>query len=331
LTPVRVLPYHDAQKAVWDDFVRRSRNGTFLFQRDYMDYHRDRFPDASRVLEHDGELVALFPATRKADVVSSHDGLTYGGLVADQGWKTPLAVASLHALCRAYADDGVKLLRYKTIPWFYHRAPTEEDRYGLFLAGAAVVRRDVTSVVDTRFVLPFQQRRERCVRKAARAGVVARLSDDLAAYWRLLSDTLQARHDRKPVHTLEEIARLQALFPQQIRLFAAYEGDHEGGEMRAGVLVYETDTTAHAQYIACDERGREIGALDLLFCELLARVFRDKPYFDFGISTVDDGRTLQRGLVDQKEGFGARTVAHDHYAFDPAAAADALERSGVLQ
>jgi hypothetical protein len=322
-----VLAYHEAQKAAWDDFVRRSRNGTFLFQRDYMDYHRDRFPDSSRMLEHEGALVALFPATRKGDVVSSHDGLTYGGLIADQGWKTPVAAASLHALCRAYADEGVKLLRYKTIPWFYHRAPTEEDRYALFLAGAGVTRRDVTSVIDTRFVLPFQQRRERCVRKAARAGVVARASEDLAGYWRLLSDTLEARHDRKPVHTLEEISRLQGLFPQQIRLFAAYQGE----EMRAGVLVYETETTAHAQYIACDEQGREIGALDLLFSELLTRVFGGKPYFDFGISTVDDGRRLQRGLVDQKEGFGARTVAHDHYAFDPAAAAEALERSGVLQ
>ena len=40
---------------------------------------------------------------------------------------------------------------------------------------------------------------------------------------------------------------------------------------------------------------------------------------------------MQRGLIEQKEGFGARAVVHDHYELDPAAGAAALESSGVLQ
>ena len=42
-------------------------------------------------------------------------------------------------------------------------------------------------------------------------------------------------------------------------------------------------------------------------------------YFDFGISNEQGGRKLNRGLIDQKEGFGARAVVHDHYAIDFAA------------
>jgi hypothetical protein len=327
VTTLSAVPYEPSRREAWDEFVRRSRNGTFLFQRAYMDYHRDRFPDSSRLLEQEGTIVALFPATRAGDVLSSHAGLTYGGLVVDDRFKTPTALAAMHALCRQAAADGVRTLRYKTVPWFYHRAPAEEDRYALFLAGAAVVRRDVTSVVDSRVPLAFQERRQRCVRKAAKTGIVARPSDDLAAYWGLLSENLGARYGKKPVHTLEEMQSLQAAFPREIQLHAAYEGE----AMRAGVLVYETETTAHAQYISADERGKELGALDLLFSELLTRVYRGKPYFDFGISTDDGGRRLQRGLIEQKEGFGARAVVHDHYELDPAAGAAALESSGALQ
>ena len=39
--------YSDRCKDEWDDFVRDSRNGTFLFMRGYMDYHADRFADFS--------------------------------------------------------------------------------------------------------------------------------------------------------------------------------------------------------------------------------------------------------------------------------------------
>ena len=64
---------------------------------------------------------------------------------------------------------------------------------------------------------------------------------------------------------------------------------------------------------------KNVADTDLLFDALLTGVYVQKPYFDFGISNEDGGRRLNRGLIDQKEGFGARAVAHDHYAIDLAA------------
>ena len=51
--------YTEADKAVWDTFVAQSKNGTFLFFRDYMDYHADRFRDHSLMIYLDGSLYAL--------------------------------------------------------------------------------------------------------------------------------------------------------------------------------------------------------------------------------------------------------------------------------
>ena len=39
--------YHTADQPLWDDYVSRARNATFLFYRAYMDYHADRFDDYS--------------------------------------------------------------------------------------------------------------------------------------------------------------------------------------------------------------------------------------------------------------------------------------------
>ena len=44
---ISIEHYTTGHKAEWDDFVARSRNGTFLLQRGYMDYHSDRFRDCS--------------------------------------------------------------------------------------------------------------------------------------------------------------------------------------------------------------------------------------------------------------------------------------------
>jgi hypothetical protein len=56
--------------------------------------------------------------------------------------------------------------------------------------------------------------------------------------------------------------------------------------------------------------------LDLLFTELIATHYAQKPYLDFGTSDEQSGWRLNQGLVEQKEGFGARAVVHDHYAID---------------
>jgi hypothetical protein len=54
----------------------------------------------------------------------------------------------------------------------------------------------------------------------------------------------------------------------------------------------------------------------LIFDELLSKHYHSKKYFDFGTSDEQEGRQLNRGLIDQKEGYGARVVTHDHYEVD---------------
>ena len=78
---LNIVRYTAEQKTVWDSFVATSKNGTFLFMRDYMDYHADRFADHSLMFYKGGRLIALLPGNESDDTYYSHGGLTYGGFI----------------------------------------------------------------------------------------------------------------------------------------------------------------------------------------------------------------------------------------------------------
>lgn len=310
---MRIERYEESRATAWDDFVRKSKNGTFLFTRGYMEYHRDRFEDYSLlVVDDDGSLLALLPATRSETALSSHGGLTYGGLVTDDTMKVPKMLQVFEALLRFLQEQSFTSIVYKTVPHIYHRAPAEEDRYALFLCNARLIRCGVLAVVDKRHRLSFQERRTRGAKKARQNGLEVRESDDFRAYWQILEERLMSAFGTRPVHSIEEIEALRSQFPENIRLFCVFEGNG----MLGGVVIYETECVARVQYVASNERSRRVGALDLLFSDLLADRYQSIPYFDFGTSDEQNGRSLNTGLIDQKEGYGARAVVHDHYELE---------------
>jgi hypothetical protein len=311
---MKVERFTSAARALWDAFVQESRNGTFLFLRDYMEYHCDRFEDHSLIFwADDGRPTALLPACRRGEALDSHGGLTYGGVVSGAD-MTAARMLDVFAVLLAYLrQESFPRLRYRAVPHIYHRVPAEEDLYALARHGARVVHRAPLSVIDARCPLPVQERRRRGVRKARAAGLVCRESDDLAAYWELLTQVLDETYGARPVHSLDEITLLRRRFPQNVRLFGAFQAESQAESLVAGVLIYETPRVARAQYIAAAEAGKRLGGLDLLFDFLLREVYADKAYFDLGTSESADGRDLNRGVLEFKESLGARLVAQDTY------------------
>ena len=310
-----IVRYTPELKAQWDSFVRKSRNGTFLFLRDYMDYHRQRFTDFSLLIFHKQSLVALLPLNKEADgSVASHSGVTYGGLITDKKGRAEKVMKLFECLNTWLRDAGITRVVYRPVPWIYHEMPAEEDLYALFnVCNARLTAREISSTIAQENKLAFSQSRKDCLRKADKAGVKVTATNDLAAFWDILSSNLQQRYAVTPVHSLAEIMALASLFPHEIRLYAAYLDN----EMVAGTVVYVMPRVVHVQYISASAKGKAVGALDLLFRYLIDEVFVDKPYFDFGKSTEDRGRRLNEQLIFQKEGFGGRGVCYDTYEWTP--------------
>ncbi len=308
--PVMIERYSHGLCAEWDQFVLASKNGTFLLLRGYMDYHADRFTDYSLLIRSGEELVALLPAHSEGDVIASHMGLTYGGFIVSSRMTTPLMLLLFDTVRMYLSAQGAKLFIYKTIPHIYHRLPAEEDRYALFRHDAEVYRRDLLSTIDMARRPPPQNRRLRGASKAFKAGVIVAEDRDWSGFWDLLERHLQARYNVRPVHSLAEIDQLRIRFPENIRLFTARDSS---GSLLSGVVIYETHEVAHLQYAASTPDGFSLGCLDRLFFHLLESVFAEKRWFDFGNSTEHEGRYLNDGLIEQKEGFGGRAVVHDYF------------------
>ena len=303
-----VRAYASGDAGAWDAVVGRSRNGNLLHRRGYMDYHADRFVDRSLIVERHGRAVAAFPANREHDQVTSHGGLTYGGLIATQDLRAEGTLAVFEQIGEHYHRQGVAKVIYKAVPHVFHAYPAEEDLYALQRLGARLRRRDVSSVIALQRSVRFSEARRRAIAKARRAGIERRVGADPQAFHALLVQVLD-RHGAVPTHSLAELRLLQARFPQQIVLHEARLDD----DLLAGVLVYDFGRVVHTQYIAASEQGRRRDALSLLLAGLIEDTYADRHYFTFGISTERDGQLLNGGLVAHKEYFGARAVVHDFY------------------
>nr|WP_255680952.1 GNAT family N-acetyltransferase [Flavobacterium sp. F-65] len=281
-----------------------------MFHRDFMEYHKDRFEDFSLLVYENEKLVSVLPANRADNVVYSHQGLTYGGLVYNEKTKLVSVIEIFKSILFFLNENTVVELHLKTLPTIYHLKPAEEIQYALFLAEAKLVRRDSLSVLDLSQENKISKIRKRGIQKAIFNDLIIKEENDFDRFWNeILIPNLDKKHKAKPVHTLEEIDYLNKFFPKNIRQFNVYLND----EIVAGTTVFESTNVAHCQYISKNENQDNLGSLDFLFEFLIKEIFAKKHFFDFGISNESQGKKLNEGLSYWKESFGASTIAHDFY------------------
>ena len=312
-----IVSFEPSMAAAWDRFVAEAKNGTFLLLRRYMDYHADRFVDRSLLWFQGSRLVAVLPACRQGDDLVSHAGLTYGGLIIGERARTPLVVDIFRSLRTFLQRQSYERLIYKRVPYIYHRTPAEEDLYALYRAGATLSRRALSSALEPASRPRYSKGRRHGVRDAARLGIHVCASTDYRQFMPIVTALLRTRYGQPPVHTAAEIQLLATRFPENIRLFTA----SVDGVLEAGVIVYETPRVAHVQYSAGTDKGRRVGALDCIYDFLITDRYAGIRYFDFGASTDRHG-TLNTGLLEYKESYGARAIAYETYELRPSSPCD---------
>lgn len=300
---------------MWNAFIAKAKNATFLFHRNFMEYHADRFTDCSLLIFEGDKLISVLPGNRTGDVVHSHQGLTYGGLVFGNRVKMSQSIAIMQSILRFLNSKGVGKLNIKTIPAIYHLNPSGEMQYVLFLANAIKTRTDVLSVIDLTKPFKIAKTRRESIRRGERNGLIIKEEPNFKLFWdAILIPNLNAKHAASPVHSVAEIELLYERFPQNIRHFNVYDGD----QIVAGTTVFISENVAHPQYISGNADKNALGSLDYLYHYLLTEIFGDKHFFDFGISNEQHGRKINSGLLFWKESFGAQPFTQDFYEVDTA-------------
>lgn len=310
----KIIEYTPANYNLWNNFVANSKNATFLFHRDFMDYHHDRFNDNSLLIFQDEKLVAIFPANKTETTLYSHQGLSYGGFVLAKNLLFNVVLESFIALLKYSFDNSIKTIHIKLLPKIYHLQPCDEIDYLLFKLKAINTRRDLSVTIKNDDKIKMaSSNRKRGLKKAIKNNLVIKEENVFDEFWNeILIPNLKQTHDTSPVHSLEEISKLKQKFPKSLRQFNAYKDN----KIIAGITIFETKTVAHAQYISANSQKQKLGSLDFLFNHLINEVFIEKPYFDFGISNENQGQNINYGLMNWKESFGGRSIVHDFYKIE---------------
>jgi hypothetical protein len=304
---IEVQRYEPSLQSDWTAVLKRSRNGLFLFDRAYMEYHADRFPDFSVIAYSDGEPMMLFPATKEesSSQLTSHSGLTFGGFILAGGIRADVAIEAIDHTLHQLRNWGVTRLTVKPVPLPFCTAPSQDAEYALWRRGFTAERRDLSSLVLTRRPLGTTKSKMRDAVHAQKLGVTIGEAA-VAEFYPLLSSVLRARHGADPVHSEDELRLLQERFPDRIHIMGAFLN----GALAAGAVVFRYDAAWHTQYLANGPEGRQSNALDLLILDLVEQArAAGVDAVSLGTSMQQDG--LNPGLLWQKESFGARAILHD--------------------
>lgn len=322
---LEVKRFAEVYRKEWDDFVFTSVNGTFMQERKFLNYHpASRFLDHSLVFLENNRVIALLPAAEveqkdKSMVLISHPGASHGGLIIQSTLNTSKSIELVAVLVKYCCEMGFVLIRLKPVPQIYHRGLANQLDFALRFSGFQLEYTELATALELqKGEGPIVKRAMsstafRNYQKAIKSGLRVIEDGDFAEYWPILINKLKQNHNATPTHSLEEIIYLKNIYPEEIKLFAAYKETAP----TAGVLAFLlNERVVNCFYIAHDDQYQHMRPLNLIFGYLMEWGQKNNfSYLDWGISTEAKGSRLNTELFRFKEGFGGSGVLRESYLY----------------
>ena len=315
-----VLPYTAQLEARWDRFVTsESVNGTFLQTRRFLNYHpQGRFKDASFLLESSGTIVATFPGniTESGEWIS-HQGSTFGGPVISRNFYTAERLMHIMECAEEYLRGICKDVKMRPTASLFSQEPTELLEYVMEHRGYRRQAELSAYCPLDAGVDPLENCEKTC-RSVFRKSIPHNLEyrdmtdAEMPEFYRHLCIS-KAKHNAKPVHTLEELLDLRHnRIAKEIKFRALWKGDPNDPKKEtfvAGMMMFDfaREQVRHAQYIAPNEDIREFHPTTAMYINVMREAAKDGiKKFSWGISTEDCGEYLNLPLFKFKESLGAK-------------------------
>jgi len=305
---IEIIRYSNKFFSQWNDFVQKSKNATFLLNRNYMDYHSDRFKDLSLIFKKQNKIIALLPASLNNNIVHSHGGLTYGGILVSKKISTALMLQVFSKLLLYLKDINVKKIVYKSIPHIYHKIPAEEENYCLFINNFSLLKREISSTINIR-TTNLRPQKLNGYRKAIKLGLKLIETSSCNSIINIINQTLKKKYNTNAVHSADEMNTLKKKFNEEIKFFNLIIDN----KIEGGAILFIANNVVHAQYISSSAKAKKKRALDFIICFICEHYKNKLEWFDFGISTENNGKNLNFNLIKSKEEFGLSAICYDTY------------------
>ncbi len=311
MAQLNVRLYRTVDKKEWDNFVSRSHLATFLFQRDFMEYHNDRFSDFSFLIFDDNNLICICPANIINNQVFSHQGLTYGGVLFDEDFNNSKTENILQSVRVFLNKHSITDFYIKGMPEFYEPQHSEVEKKLLLGNNAEIYRKDRVLAIDYSKPFTIHKTKLKNYRKNSNKGFLIEETDDFLLFWNMvLVPRLRDKHNVSPVHSLDEIGLLKSIFSNNIKQFNVYLNN----EILAGITIFDKGRVVKSQYGATTIQGEKERALEYLFLYLIYK-YKDegKSFFSMGTVTENNELGYNAGLLKQKEELGCSIYSQEFY------------------
>lgn len=307
------------------DFIESSQNGTIFHRPAFFSYHGPaKFPPESYEWHHiafresgaiRGFLPGIIANEEGKRVYYSTLGASFGGLVSVESSFSSREKLLEAALEHILESDRISEIVITQAPSIYDEEMDDTLDYLYLSKGFQVIKSELLMASRVRCGgdFPrsiFKSRVKSSVNQSRRNGVTCRLSDDIDEAYSIIERD-QAKFKKRPTHSLEELKRLNNIFPGRILFFTAH---HESRPIAVVCLIKCNKNCCYTFYIDQLEEGSKHRPIDLIIEEVFKYASREKfGYVDFGPSTF--GLEPHRSLIFFKEGFGGRGIKKATYSY----------------
>lgn len=315
---LKIMEYDSSHKEKWDCFVmEKSMNGTFLQTKNFLDYHGERFRDASLMIYKGNDtIVAVVPACEINEsgkkIFHAHCGSTFGGIVIAESFYNIEHMDAVMTVLEDYlSKKQYDEVRIKCTSDIFSKQNNNLLYYFLFQRGYASYD-ELSCYIDFAeykedIISNFSSGRRRDYKYSLKNNMEFRKiasDDEIAEFYTILCDNLQ-KFGAQPVHSFEELLEFKN---ERLKNVVEFYGVYSGQKMIAGSMVFLFGSKVfHTQYLAADQSCLKLFPMNFLDTNLIM-VAREKgfQYFSFGTSTEEHGKALNKHLAEFKEGFGTQ-------------------------
>ena len=303
--------YNDNLK-MWDDFVDKSINGTIFHKQRFLQYHISRnFSNHSLMFYKKGTLIAVFPASIENNILLSHPGASFGGIVYSKISFSDLL--TILDLIEEYAKkNNCTNISMVPTPTIYNNEDesliyalkwkkyNEKEQY---FSSIIPIQKNINKQINN--IIRNKSRSKKYYDNIIKKNDLELIWDkNFDEFYPILKKN-KKKYNATPTHTLNELKQIDRLMPNTIKLLVVKrDGEVIGGNMifiaqpNVGIIFYNM----------IDYKFSDMQISTIQILESIKWAYDNKiEYFDFGVSHeigVEHPLSPKISLIKFKEEFG---------------------------
>lgn len=307
----------------WENFVENSNNGTIFHQLKFLSYYDEKKLSFSNLAFYDkNDLIAVLPGGIKNNFFFSPLGSTYGSIVV----KKTCSFLEYEQILDTFLDfckkEGLEGIYLTPPPIIYSKELNQTEDYLLLYKGFEIKKSLLTSAVNIKkfksnsdILKSLTSRCRRDIYISKRKKVKVRESKNYKSFYDMLLKNKE-RNKTKPLHSFDEITKLIALFPKNIKLLVAYYRNNP----IAAILLFVTNKNVALGYYICHyDNYQKLKGVSRLYYESIVWAKKNNlEWLDLGVSPQipsENPMEPKRSLIFFKESINTRGFLRNTYFY----------------